>query len=98
MVLCYCAAVALCAGYHPPEPEYVFVPVTARRVGFRRQRVLFIGTLDADGNFHEERRYGPDHLGSRNKGLLTSIGRRGPAYELRAGKLVKGEINTDGVF
>jgi hypothetical protein len=98
MVLCCCAAVALCAGYHPPEPEYVFIPDTARRVVIFRQQMSFFGTLDTDGNFHEELRIGFEKSGSFQKGTCTPIGRRGPAYEYRAGKLVKGVIGTDGMF
>jgi hypothetical protein len=98
MGLFCCAAVALGVGYHPREPEYVYVPDTAREVGFHRQRVLFIGTLDADGNFYVERQYDDDQPGSRKIGRLTWIGKWGPAYELRAGKLVKGEIDGAGVF
>jgi hypothetical protein len=95
------AAIALLAGYHPPEPpppEYVFVRDTARRVGFYRQRVEYIGRLDADGNFHVEKRFSIDKPGSRRMGTYTRIGKRGPAYEYRAGTLVKGVISGDGVF
>jgi hypothetical protein len=95
------AAVALFAGYHPPEPpppEYVFVRDTARRVDFGRQGAIYIGRLDADGNFHEEKRFSYNHHGSRRMGSFISIGRWGPAYEYRAGTLVKGVINDDGVF
>jgi hypothetical protein len=72
------AAAALLAGYHLPEPppaEYVFVRETSRRVGFSRQRVIYIGRLDADGNFHEEKRFNLDHHGSRRMGSFISIGR-----------------------
>ena len=98
MGLFCCAAVALCVGYHPREPEYVFVPDTARRVGFYRQRAEYIGRLDADGKFHEEMRIGLHDFGSFKEGTFTVIGRRGPVYEFRAGKLVKGVIDSDGVF
>jgi hypothetical protein len=100
MGLPYSVAIVLFAGYHPPEPppaEYVFVPDTGRRVGFYRQRVTYIGKLDADGNFHAEERISIDQIGSLMT-RFTRIGKWGPAYEYCAGKLVKGVINTDGVF
>jgi hypothetical protein len=95
------AALALLAGYHPPEPppaEYVFVRDTARRVGFNRRGVRYVGTLDADGNFYEEGRFSNKQPGSPLLGRYTRIGKPGPAYEYRAGTLVKGAINGDGVF
>jgi hypothetical protein len=98
MVLCCCAALVLCLGYHPPEPEYVFVPDTARKVGFYRRQVEYIGTLDADGNFREEVRIAIDQRGPIMHGTFTPIGKWGPAYEYRTGRLVKGVINSDGVF
>ena len=63
-----------------------------------RLRVQYYGKLDADGNFHEELRIGDGQGGSFQIGTVTPIGNRGPAYEYRAGRLVKGVIDDDGAF
>jgi hypothetical protein len=103
------AAVALFAGYHPPEPppaEYVFVRDTDRWVGLYRGGTIYIGKLDADGKFHDSvridhnKRYSGMEREGKKYALISwpELDRLRPAYEYRAGTLVKGVINSDGVF
>jgi hypothetical protein len=94
------AAAALFAGYHPPPAEYVFVKDVARHVGIRRGPHMLIGTLDANGNFLESLRVpaGASLSGVPPFTVINSSGPPTPVYEYRSGRLIKGELATDGSF
>jgi hypothetical protein len=106
MGLVYTAAVGLLIGYHPPEPEYVFVPDTTRWVMIERwvgkepRTVLLRGKLDAEGNFVQHAKYESIIL-SCPPGctLINSPGDSPkPVYEFRSGRLIKGQLMPDGNF
>jgi hypothetical protein len=94
-----------------PAPDYVFVLDTDRRVGFIRNRLEHIGTLDARGGFHETETYDPHQTGPNINKLVdgewipvdisaprANLTYTGPALELRGELLFAGAINADGVF
>src|SRR5437660_473997 len=95
----------------PAPAEYVFVADTERRVGFLRDGVVHIGTLDGVATFHEQevddlrksrsvrmRRVGSEWLPSHLSGPYLPIKCRGPAFELRSGKLIIGAVDRNGEF
>jgi hypothetical protein len=115
MIVIPAALTVLLAAQHPPAPtgwEYVFVTDTERRVGVRQGPTLRIGTLDADGTFHQSgsfnvlRSAGPIILmqdGSERRGgevipPYVNITPSGRCYRLKERKLTLGEINGNGDF
>ena len=103
-------AVAAFAATGKPPVEYKFVPNTERLVGISRNKSLLIGHLDADGEFHQTRRFDP--LGGDGLEELGLIVYSGPAYddlnlgsttpqrvfEFRSGMLIPGTIRELGNF
>jgi hypothetical protein len=98
-----CAAnVATTSGQAPaPQDEYVFTPDTDRWVGVFRKKWLLIGKLDAEGTFisHEKHNKG---AGLSQVPRFTIINyffqRPKTVYELRSGRLIKGEMTPIGDF
>lgn len=90
-----------------PREEYVFAPDTGRWVGVWRNvaqpggaggRVLLVGKLDADGVFYEMHRHlAPPADGPEYAVILPALGDGRPAYEYRAGRLIRGKLR-DAAF
>jgi uncharacterized protein (TIGR03067 family) len=87
-----------CAPAPPPE-EYVFVQDTERWVGLSKGSSLLVGKLDANGEFTQTHRY---EVGHSKAPPYTLINFPGPkpkkVYEFRSGRLIKGELTTEGNF
>lgn len=99
------------AGVPAPRVEFLVVRDCDRRVGFLREGAMHIGTFDADGGFHEVetlnirnqssiklKQVGEEWIDNRLSGPYTNVSWRGPAFEYKAGRLVSGEVNSQGVF
>jgi uncharacterized protein (TIGR03067 family) len=87
-----------CAPAPPPE-EYVFVEDTDRWVGIWKGDVHLVGKLDANGDFTQTYRF---EFGAAMSASFTLINHPGPkaknVYEFRSGRLIKGDLMTEGNF
>jgi hypothetical protein len=82
-----------------PRAEYGFVRDTDRYVMIMRPSGTCVGKLDAAGNFVFDARW------INLRGSISSVpptwllnSPRGPAYEYRSGRLIRGELNASGDF
>jgi hypothetical protein len=93
-------ATAVCGGA-PQTSEYVFVQDVGRFVGIDRGGVLYLGKLDAEGNFvqHEVYPGGKPLSAIPAYAPLTFFGTKPKqVYEYRSGRLIKGELTPDANF
>ncbi len=89
-----------------PKGEYVFVPDTKRLVGISRDNGIIIGTLDADGEFHQTMKIESEnpkvpfivYNGPSFDGLNRSFVTPRKVYELRSGMLIPGTMGPSGLF
>jgi hypothetical protein len=89
-------------GATAPPIAYVFVPVPGMRAAYMwADWYVHIGTLDADGEFHEQEKLyfwnkkefvGKDMPGEKRYREATKV------YEFRSGRLVFGTMMPDGKF
>jgi hypothetical protein len=83
------------------DDEYVFVQDTERYVGVFRGQDFLLGKLNAEGDFIQTARYARDARLSQIPHYTGLNGLREKpikAYEFRSGRLIKGELGTDGSF
>ncbi len=102
------AALFLAAGAIAEEPkgEYVFVPDTERLVGMNRGNEIVIGTLDANGEFHQTMKVEVQnpkipviiYKGPPFDSLNGSFVIPRSVYELRSGMLIPGKMGSTGLF
>jgi hypothetical protein len=83
-----------------PTPKYVYLQNLDQWVDMISGDFLLLGKLDAQGNFHVQRRF---IRGSARSRVPTSTVINGQThgkkiYEFRSGRLVIGEIVDDGRF
>jgi hypothetical protein len=107
-IACSCGAALACvcllwAGPAPEPPQYVFVENTKGWVALIHGDTYATGKLDKDGTFVPDRRYPEktlESLKNPGSGLLIRFlnDKPGPAYEYRSGRLIRGEIDTRGIF
>ncbi len=95
-----------------PVVEYVYQQDLNRRVGRIQDNIVYVGRLDTNGNFIKgkgEFLYPGVGLSSidfftfcrlyMSLSQVTVINlSRGPVYEFRSGKLIKGVLNAEGNF
>jgi hypothetical protein len=110
MALIPMVAAALLAGA-PAPPAYLFVLDTDRRVGFYRDGLEHIGTLDAGGGFHEtetedvsrggsvlNKRVGPQWVPAHLSGPYKHLKHSGSVFELRGEMLIRGTRDRNSAF
>src|ERR1700687_3858084 len=86
-------------GPAPPPEEDVFVKDSDSWVAIGKVQVRLVGKLDANGEFTQTHRY---EVGHSKAPPYTLINFPGPkpknVYEFRSGRLIKGELTTEGNF
>jgi hypothetical protein len=82
------------------QPQYTFHEDTSREVAMYRGNTILIGRLDKHGELQIESKTFKDSITTpqfRNIAInLPTNGKK--VYELRSGRLIKGEITEDGSF